>query len=82
MASTSSLTLPLSTDNVFTTQTLLAVGGVYLLYLVVRMVYALFIYPFYVSPLRHLPTPKVRRSALNRSEVERASAAHQDRTGR
>lgn len=58
MASTSSLTLPLSTDNVFTTQTLLAVGGVYLLYLVVRMVYALFIYPFYVSPLRHLPTPK------------------------
>lgn len=27
-------------------------------YLVVKL-YRIFIYPFYVSPLRHLPTPKV-----------------------
>jgi hypothetical protein len=26
-----------------------------------KMVYKLFIYPFYVSPLRHLPGPKVRQ---------------------
>jgi hypothetical protein len=32
-------------------------------------VYRIFIYPFYVSPLRHLPGPKVRRLIL-RSELQ------------
>lgn len=59
MASTTATSLTLPPGTVFTTQTLVLVGVLYLVYLLLRSVYALFVYPYYVSPLRHLPTPKV-----------------------
>ncbi|GAB1316901.1 Cytochrome P450 monooxygenase FUM15 [Madurella fahalii] len=37
---------------------LIAVLGVYLLQLVAYKIYRIFIYPYFVSPLRHLPGPK------------------------
>ncbi len=35
------------------------VAGLYVAQLIVYWLYRIFIYPFYVSPLRHLPGPKV-----------------------
>jgi hypothetical protein len=41
---------------------LAAVLGVYLAQLVAYKVYRIFIYPYFVSPLRRLPGPKVSNS--------------------
>lgn len=39
---------------------LTTVLGVYLAQLVAYKLYRIFIYPYFVSPLRHLPGPKVQ----------------------
>jgi len=36
--------------------------GVFLARIVGYRIYRLFIYPYFVSPLRHLPGPKVRKN--------------------
>lgn len=39
-----------------------AIFGLYLAKIIVTQLYKLFIYPYYVSPLRNLPGPKVEYS--------------------
>lgn len=43
---------------------LLSLLGLYLAQLVVYRAYKIFIYPYFVSPLRQLPGPKVRSAQL------------------
>jgi hypothetical protein len=40
------------------------VVGAYVAQLLMRKIYGIFIYPRYVSPLRHLPGPKVSNGAF------------------
>jgi hypothetical protein len=45
--------------------TLIAIVGLYLAQIIVVKVYQVFIYPYYVSPLRRLPGPKVIHTLLS-----------------
>ena len=59
-ATTSLVALPVGHSTTVTARTFIVVGLTFVTYYLLRFVYFAYIYPFYVSPLRHLPTPKVR----------------------
>lgn len=63
-SSTSPVTLPGGHSTILTTQTLSMAAVLFLAYFILSGIYSIYIYPFYLSPLRHLPTPKVRIHSL------------------
>lgn len=62
--STSPVALPGGHSTIITAQTLAISVGLFLIYWILRGIYSIYIYPFHVSPLRHLPTPMVQMPPL------------------
>lgn len=59
-SSVSPVAMPGGHAAVLTPQTLLVLATCSLVYFALRSLYNIYIYPFYVSPLRHIPSPLVR----------------------